>query len=78
MDELIYEFKSMRELHDFLNIVQDCRNMVLASTDGDRLVDAKSVLGMLSLDVINNPITIYFKDNADKQFIGLWEVKNII
>lgn len=73
--ELKLKFHGNREIYDFLHIVQECKGNVKASTEsGDRKVDAKSTLGMFSLDLVNNAIIVYFENEEDKELIERWEI----
>lgn len=69
-------FKSMGELTEFLHFVTECKGLVKATVqDGkERYVDAKSTLGMLSLQYRIYPIIFIFETVEDKQIVDRWEM----
>lgn len=62
------------DLREFMNLAWQCPNDVGVHTLDDKFADAKSVLGLMSLDY-TKPVKVVSEDTGFFQYIQKWMVE---
>ena len=67
------QFPSSKDLMEFIDIARECTSDVGVHTYDDKMADAKSILGLLSLDY-TQPVKVVTEDTSFYRYIQKWIV----